>query len=316
MNFLKVKAKNLSQEVMGGVSVVSKAPASRGKKTRVSAKKKTVGSIKKKGAVKKAPVKKKGAAVKPQATKAKKKAEAPKYSKAWFKEQKKNIDLSTWTETELVLLRRRSTRIFQKKQVPENLVMRVLEAGRFAPTAGNNMHWRYTVVRDPKMLKEMEDDAYKSVGTMGKYLDYWKRPYLKPMVKVLQYKFPNELHPIPHGVIKLVSEVSFKAFWDAPTLILLFKDVRGIGCPDLDLGILGQNMIIAAHSMGLGTCWVGLAKALAMYPKWKKTFEIAYPFQLAQAICLGYPVGEADGFAARDTHAIDWFDENGKKVVY
>jgi len=239
-----------------------------------------------------------------------------KYGKAWFMKRRKEIDLSTWTETELVVLRRRSTRVFQKKQVPENLVRRILEAGRFAPSAGNNMHWRFSVVRDPAMLGEMESDARKLTAFMGNFLVYWKRPYLKPLVKVLQYRHPNDLHPIPHGVLKLISELSFKAFWGAPTLILLYKDVRGIGNPDLDLGICGQNMVIAAHSMGLGTCWVGLVKALRLYPKWRKKFDIRYPYSLEQALCVGYPVGEADGFVERDTHAIDWFDEKGKRVVY
>lgn len=257
-----------------------------------------------------------GVLVKSEAVAAAGKAEPPKYSKAWFRRKKKEIDLGTWTETELVILRRRSTRVYQKKQVPENLVRRILEAGRFAPTAGNYQHWRFGVVRDPKMLKEMDDDARRATAFMGEVLNYWKRPYLKPIVKALQFRFPNDLHPIPHGVLRLISELSFKPFWDAPTLILLYKDVRGIGNPDLDLGICGQNMVIAAHSMGLGTCWIGLVKALRLYPKWRKILDIRYPYSLEQALCVGYPVGEADGFVDRDTHAIDWFDESGMRVVY
>jgi len=287
--------------VAGGPPAAKKARTV--KKAAAPAKKKAAPAAKGAAAGRKAPAR--GKAVEPEM-----------YSKAWFVKKKKEIDLSTWTETELVILRRRSTRIFQKKQVPANLVRRILEAGRFAPTAGNYQHWRFGVVRDPKMLKEMDEDAFKTTARMGEYLNYWKRPYIKPLVKALQYKFPNELHPIPHGVLKLISELSFKPFWDAPTLILLYKDVRGIGNPDLDLGICGQNMIIAAHSMGLGTCWVGLVKALRFSPKWKKILDIQYPYSLEQALCVGYPVGEADGFVERDTHAIDWFEDGEKRVVY
>ena len=247
---------------------------------------------------------------------AKKKKEPEKYSKDWFIKQKKELDLSTWTETELVILRRRSVRLFQKKQVPENLVRRILEAGRYAPSTGNNQHWRFSVVRDPKMLDEMEKNMAFLLGAIGDALNYWKRPYLKPLIKYMQYKYPHDIHPTPHGVLKNISKKDFKVFWGAPTVILCFKDVRGIGDPGMDLGIAGQNMVIAAHSMGLGTCWVGLTKALAVFPKWKKLFDLKYPYSLEQAICVGYPVGEADGFVPRDTHAIDWFDENGKRVVY
>ena len=42
-----------------------------------------------------------------------------------------------FTETEKVILSRRSVRQYKKEQVPEFMVKRILEAGRFAPSAGN-----------------------------------------------------------------------------------------------------------------------------------------------------------------------------------
>lgn len=261
--------------------------------------------------------KKKSDTGKSKATKTASKKGAPeKYSKQWFKEHKKNLDLSTWTETELVLLRRRSTRLFQKKQVPADLVMRICEAGRYAPTVGNGQYWRYSVVRDWDLLQEMTNHLYDVGIKMGPIIDYWKRPSMKPLVKFLQFLFPHDLHPIPHAVSRLIGLLNFDPLWGAPTVILLYKDVRCIGSPELNLGILGQNMITAAHSMGLGTCWVGLVKALNYYPKWKKLLDIQYPYVLSEAILVGYPVGEADGFIARDTHAIDWYEDGKVKTVY
>ncbi len=245
----------------------------------------------------------------------KKKKEPEKYSKAWFLKKRKEIDTSTWTETELVLLRRRSTRYFKKKQVPENLVMRILEAGRFAPTVGNGQYWRYSVVRDEKLIKEMTDKLY-DIGQKMKILDYWTKPFRKPLVKMLQFLFPNMLHPVPHAVVRLIGLMNFDPLWSAPTVILLYKDKRCIGSPELNLGILGQNMVIAAHSMGLGTCWIGLVKALNRFPKWKKLLDIEYPYELMEAVVVGYPVGEADGFCARDTHAIDWYEDGEVKTIY
>jgi len=48
---------------------------------------------------------------------------------------------SEYTETEKVILRRRSVRLYKKEQVPEFMVKRVLQAGRFAPSAGNSQPW-------------------------------------------------------------------------------------------------------------------------------------------------------------------------------
>jgi len=171
------------------------------------------------------------------------------------------------------------------------------------------------VVRDRKMLEEMEQDAKKVISKMWKAINYDEHPWKRYHTKLLEMLTPNNLHPIPSGAIKGVAEGRFDVFWGAPTAILLFKDKRGIGNPDLNIGITGTNMIIAAHSMGLGTCWVGIAKTIMFYKKWREMFNIRYPWVLSQALLLGYPVGDPDGFVHRDTHYIDWFDEKGYKVV-
>ncbi len=103
----------------------------------------------------------------------------------------------------------------------------------------------------------------------------------------------------------------------APTVILILKDVRGVGNPDLDCGIAGQNMVLAAHSMGLGTCWVSFAKPAFKYlRKWKKRFGITYPYQFVSSLAIGWPVGEPDGMVERETHGVDWYENGVKKTVF
>jgi len=184
-----------------------------------------------------------------------------------------------WNNTEKLILARRSTRAYQKKQVPEQMVRRILECGRYSPSEGNYQPWRFVVVRDQEMLKEMESDAQKMITKIWNVVNYRDYP------------------------------------WGAPMMILIFKDKRGIGNPDLDVGIAGTNMILAAHSMGLGTCWIGVASVLMFYKKWRRIFNIRHPWFLEQALLLGYPIGDPDGFVHRDTHKIDWFDDDGHKVV-
>jgi len=41
------------------------------------------------------------------------------------------------------------------------MIRRILEAGRFAPSAGNFQPWKFIVVNSPEMLVEMEKDAVK-----------------------------------------------------------------------------------------------------------------------------------------------------------
>ena len=220
-----------------------------------------------------------------------------------------------YTQTEEVILKRRSVRLYKKKQVPEFMVKRILEAGRFAPTAGNYQAWKFVVVRDKEIIDDMTADVVKTCKLFKFLLDY--RGTRNIVRRLLSYYFimkkPSELHPTPFGAIRLIADGRLSLYHGAPTVILIFKDVRGIGSPDLDCGIAGQNMVLAAHSMGLGTCWVSFSKLIFQHQKkkWNKKFKIGYPYKFVSSIGLGWPVGNPDGYVERQLHDVGWV-ENGK----
>ena len=135
--------------------------------------------------------------------------------------------------------------------------------------------------------------------------------------KTLQRLFPNMFHPIPLGAMKLIADGKLAVWHGAPTVIVILVDGRAPGKPYLDVGITGQNMVLAAHSLGLGTCWVSFIAPLATMPKWKKRLGIRYPYKLVTSISVGYTRGNPDGFVTRETQAVDWFREDGTfEVVY
>lgn len=45
---------------------------------------------------------------------------------------------------------RRSVRAYQDKPIPEEVLNRILEAARLAPSAGNRQDWKFIVVKDPE----------------------------------------------------------------------------------------------------------------------------------------------------------------------
>jgi len=223
------------------------------------------------------------------------------------------------TETENVILRRRSVRIFKKKQVPEFMIKRICEAGRFAPSAGNYQPWKFVVVRQPQIIEGLTETVVKNSRMLNMLLDY-RRPgfsWLRPLAELVIRGNKNELHPTPFGALALVANGKLDLFHGAPSVIIIFKDVRGVSNPDLDCGIAGQNMVLAAHSMGLGSCWVGFTKlAFERTQKWKKFFDIKFPYRFVGSIAIGYPNGDPDGEVERQTHGIDWYENNTKKTIF
>lgn len=218
-----------------------------------------------------------------------------------------------------VIYRRRSVRFYKKKQVPEYLVRRILEAGRFAPSAGNAQTWKFIVVRNEKFIGEMTGavvDICKRAMKFANYLDPGTENK-KWRANLLMRTLPNMFHPIPFGAMKFIAEGKLGLWHGAPTVVLILADVRSPGAPAIDVGIAGQNMVLAAHSYGLGTCWVSFCKPLGMDFRWKKRLGIKYPYKLFTSVAIGYPRGRPDAYVKRETTAIDWFDEDGNfKVIY
>jgi len=220
---------------------------------------------------------------------------------------------------EEIIYCRRSVRYFQKKQVPEYLIRRILETARFAPSAGNAQPWKFIVVRAPKMIAEMSEDIKKICQRIMKFTDYTipGKQHRQWLAKLLMRLNPNMFHPIPFSAMKLIAEEKLDVWHGAPTVIILLADQRAPGDPAIDIGIAGEHIVLTAHSYGLGTCWVSFVTPLALYRKWRKKLGIKYPYKLITSIAVGYPKGTPDGYVLRETQAIDWFDEEGNfKVVY
>jgi nitroreductase len=224
-----------------------------------------------------------------------------------------------FTETEQVIFNRRSVRLFKKEQVPEFMIKRILEAGRFAPSAGNCQPWKFVVLRDQALIEDVTKTIVGFTKLFKFFLEY-RRPgffWLRPSAKVSIRIRHNDLAPAPFGAISLIADGKLVLWHNAPTVILIFKDKRGVSNPDLDAGIAGQNMVLAAHSMGLGTCWVGFAKlAFDYHYKWTRYFGIKYPYKFANSIAIGWPNGEPDGIIERPTHAVDWYENGTTKTIY
>ena len=227
------------------------------------------------------------------------------------------------TETERIILARRSIRLYRKKPVEVDKLERIIEAGRFAPSAGNNQPWRFIVVRNRQVIDEINDRCKKALRR-GSYLlmphayldkrtpgptdaryTWWQKVVIPFLVRLRA----GDVEPRARGGINTAtSDPDYHIFFRAPVLIILLADRRGIGSVQLDTGICGQNMVLAAHALGLGTCWVSLIRGLNYFPDYLKQLGIEDPFQVITAITVGYPSGRIDKVVAREPARVHWVD--------
>ncbi|MCY3945730.1 MAG: nitroreductase family protein [Anaerolineaceae bacterium] len=140
---------------------------------------------------------------------------------------------------------RRSLRRYRPERPPRALLRRVLQAAIQAPSAHNRQPWRLVVLQE-------EDDRAGLARAMGERL-----------------RQDLQADGVPETVIEADVSRSFERMTGAPVLILLCLSMRDMDAyPDPQrraaertmavqgVAMAGQNLLLAAHALGLGACWM------------------------------------------------------------
>jgi nitroreductase/NAD-dependent dihydropyrimidine dehydrogenase PreA subunit len=221
-------------------------------------------------------------------------------------------NLDEWNAIERAVFNRRSVRNYKEKPVPEPLIRRVLEAGRYAPSAGNCQPWKFIVVTDKALIDEMDQAIIGGMsGMYGMYKD-------DEMVKGLVPMYEADPNPglydprLIHGGFGAIANQYGKPFLNAPAVILLAGDERSISGPEINIGICGTNMNLVANSLGIRACWVGFSQLINMIPPLKEKLGLNEPWKICSAMVLGYPKFKQDGVVPREYRPVTWFREGAE----
>jgi nitroreductase len=115
---------------------------------------------------------------------------------------------------------RRSVRRYDKKDVSIELIKKILESARYAPSAGNYQPWEFIVVKDPEMKKQIAEAAFNQDWLMN-------APALI--------------------VVCTNSRLAGAIYGD--------RGLKLYGVQATAAAI--QNILLTAESLGLSSCWVG-----------------------------------------------------------
>jgi nitroreductase len=222
------------------------------------------------------------------------------------------------TETERVIYTRRSVRIFKTDPLSKEVIERVLEAGRFAPSAGNCLGFKFVVITDRGLMNELSDATAKFLGLFPAIYTHKSLGWML-LKKLLCMIYPNATDPRPMAAVAAVvspqfGDSTYNTFFDAPCAIMVVPHDLHISDPALDVGIVCHSMVLAAHSLGLGTCYAGLTtntlnKDLKSKLKYKKRLGLKWPYDTpAMFLLLGYPAVQTDGAVPRDFPPVEWIE--------
>jgi len=167
--------------------------------------------------------------------------------------------------------KRRSVRAYEARPIPRDLLNAVIEAGNEAPSAMNSQPWRFVVVEDAAAKRKL----------LGAAL-----PKAKAIVEQVKSVDPERYELIK----KRQAELPDPVYYSAPTVVFVIGSgmYAGHSCP-----LACENMMLAAYSLGLGSCWVGFGAMVTDDSAVREMLELKDGESIYGPILLGYPQGDS-----------------------
>ncbi len=204
---------------------------------------------------------------------------------------------------------RRSCRNFTDAPLAHSLLEDLVKIGITAPSGSNCQSWTFTVLPDRQDVVALGDRAalfFKKTNRLAE--KHYLRWFLKTLGKnQLDFYFRNYYESVKQSLLEWETTGRDLLFHGAPALIVIGSR-PGASCPVEDALLATQNILLAAHCMGLGTCLIGFAVAVLNSDDQIKTFIGVPPEESIHAvIALGYPDETYEGLAGRKKAAVRFF---------
>lgn len=174
---------------------------------------------------------------------------------------------------------RRAVREYTTAAVDESEIRQIIDAAIQAPSAVNQQPWLFTVVRDSAVLSRISDQAKAH------------------MLRTSQAALAS------HHFQTILNDPNFNIFYRAPALIVISAPAGPWVVEDCALA--AENLMLAAHAAGLGTCWIGFAQGWLATPEGKSLLKLSVNETPVAPIIVGHPKSEAPA-VTRKPARIDW----------
>ena len=171
------------------------------------------------------------------------------------------------------IMTRRSIRQYKPEAVEREKMQTIVECGINAPNAMNRQPWEVRVVDNPDYINGVTE-LYKKANPQA------------------------------------AADSTFRnMFRNAPTVVFIGHDTKSESSP-FDCGLLAENMMLSAWSMGIGSCCLGSPARFMMTPEaaeYLKKLNFSEGYELLYCIGFGYP-DETPAAKPRETSKVQFVE--------
>ena len=182
---------------------------------------------------------------------------------------------------------RRSVREYTDEPVSDAMLRELIEAAIQAPSAINQQPWCFVVVADPALLARISDQA---------------------KAHLLSASLGAPAHPFRD----ILNDPKFHIFYHAPVLIVITA-AQPTDWAVEDCALAAENLMLAAHGAGLGTCWIGFAQHWLGTADGKAALGLPPSYTPIAPIIIGHPL-RRPALVPRKAPSIRWLDPSGGRA--
>lgn len=163
------------------------------------------------------------------------------------------------------LKERRAVRSFLPDPVSREVLQELIDAATLAPSYMNLQPWSFGICADSAVVAGFDQQA--------------KQHLLDTLVADSSRGAERDE----------LAQPEFKLFYDAPALIVVYATRPDIDA-DLGCAMAAYNLMLAAHTMGLGSCWVSQARPWLASAAGHAAMGVPRDWRVVAPIVVGAPV--------------------------
>ena len=168
---------------------------------------------------------------------------------------------------------RRCIRKYKDEQIPDDEIEFLIDCGRYAPSGFNMQPWRFLVIQNKEVMLRLSESGKRSII-----------PLIEPI--------KNTSRKVADYLVFLKTKGT-DMFYNAPVLVIILGN-KNVPTADVDCAMVAQNMMLAAHSRGIGSCWIGGVLPALMDENILKELGVPEGNKAVAPLIFGYPKGKTE----------------------
>lgn len=169
------------------------------------------------------------------------------------------------------ILTRRSTRKYTEQMPERELIEKIIEAGRYAPSGSNSQKTHFIIFSDKELLTELAGIVQGEFAKM---------------------EITDDMYVSLKGSINAAKKGGYVFYYGAPVLIVV-ANRKGYGNAMADSACALENMMVAANALDLGSCWINQLHWLddnSTVRAFLEQYGLLKEETITGGLIIGYPV--------------------------